>query len=81
MPAGWTADSLPKPVDLVSGFAAYASRTEASGRTLVYRREYRLTEPLLPADRHDEALKFFLAVGADEQQSLLLKATETRTPQ
>ncbi len=81
MPAGWTPDSLPEPIDLDSGFAAYASRTEESGRTLVYRREYRLTEPLLPADRHDEALKFFRAVGADEQQSLLLKTTETRTPQ
>ncbi len=46
---------------------------KAEGRTLVYRREYRLLDPLLPASRHDEALKFFLAVTAEEQQSVLLK--------
>ena len=80
LPVGWTADSLPKPVVLDAGFAAYSSRTEVAGPTLVYRREYRLIEPLLPASRHDEALKFFLAVGAEEQQSLLLKIAETRRP-
>ncbi len=80
LPDGWTADSLPKPVVLEAGFAAYSSRTEAAGRTLLYRREYRLVEPLLPASRHDEALKFFLAVGAEEQQSLLLKTGEIRRP-
>lgn len=80
LPEGWTADSLPKPVALDAGFASYSSRTEAAGPTVIYRREYRLIEPLLPASRHDEALKFFLAVGAEEQQSLLLRTTETRRP-
>jgi hypothetical protein len=80
LPVGWTADSLPKPVALDAGFASYSSRTEAAGPTLVYRREYRLIDPLLPASRHEEALKFFLAVGAEEQQSLLLKATVIRRP-
>ncbi len=80
LPEGWIAESLPKPVALDAGFAAYSSRTETAGRTFVYRREYRLTEPLLPASRYDEALKFFLAVGAEEQQSLLLKTGETRRP-
>ncbi|RPJ02262.1 MAG: hypothetical protein EHM31_00505 [Candidatus Aminicenantes bacterium] len=80
LPAGWAADSLPKPVALDAGFASYSSRTEVAGPALVYRREYRLIEPLLPASRHEEALKFFLAVGAEEQQSLLLKTTETRRP-
>jgi len=80
LPAGWTADRLPKPVALDAGFASYSSRTEAAGQTLLYQREYRLIEPLLPAPRHDEALKFFLAVGAEEQQSLLLKTAGTRRP-
>jgi hypothetical protein len=80
LPVGWTPDSLPKPVALDAGFASYSSRTEAAGPTLVYRREYRLIDPLLPASRHEEALKFFLAVGAEEQQSLLLKATVIRRP-
>ena len=77
LPEGCVPDSLPKPVALDAGFASYTSRTEASGRTIVYRREYRLAEPLLPASRSEEALKFFLAVGAEEQQSLLLKTGGT----
>lgn len=80
LPEGTVVDSLPKPTNLEAGFAAYASRTEATGRTLVYRREFRLFEPLLPASRYGEALKFFLAVGAEEQQSLLLKAGDSRRP-
>lgn len=80
LPDGLVVESLPKPSVLEAGFAAYASRTEASGRTLVYRREYRLLEPLLPASRYDEALKFFLAVAAEEQQSLLLKTAVARRP-
>jgi len=69
-----------KPVSLEAGFAAYASQIQADGRTLVYRREYRLLDPLLPASRYDEALKFFLAVAAEEQQSLLLKSAGSRRP-
>jgi transglutaminase-like putative cysteine protease len=80
IPEGWAAESLPKPVALDSGFAVYTSRTEAAGRTLVYRREFRLLEPLLPASRYDEALKFYQAVGAEEQQSLLLKTGISRRP-
>lgn len=80
IPDGRTADSLPGPVALDAGFAAYASRVEAAGRTLLYRREYRLMEPLLPASRSEEALKFFLGVAADEQRSLLLKSSEPRRP-
>ena len=80
LPDGCAVDSLPKPVSLEAGFAAYASQIQADGRTLVYRREYRLLDPLLPASRYDEALKFFLAVAAEEQQSLLLKSAGSRRP-
>ena len=80
LPEGCGVDSPPKPVDLEAGFAAYRSRTEMSGRTLVYRREYRLNEPVIPVARYGEALKFFLAVGSEEQQSLLLKTGGSRRP-
>jgi len=80
LPDGFVPDSLPKPVTLDAGFASYSSRTEASGRAIVYRREYRLIDPWLPASRYEEALRFFLAVGAEEQQSLLLRTSETRRP-
>jgi len=73
LPENCVVEDLPKPVDLDAGFALYKSATEAAGRQLVYRREYRLREPTLPAARYDEALKFYLAVGADEKQVALVK--------
>ena len=77
LPEGCAVADLPKPVNLDAGFVAYRSASEAVGRTLVYRREYRLNEPVLPASRFDEALKFFLAVGAEEQQVALVKHSST----
>lgn len=80
LPEGLAAESLPKPVDLDAGFAVYRSAAESEGRSLVYKREYRLVEPLLPAARFEEALKFFLAVGAEERQSVLLRSDGPRRP-
>lgn len=73
VPEGYLPEELPPPADLHSGFASYKSKTEAIGRTLIYRREYRMLQPILAADRFDEAAKFQLAIAADEQQSALLK--------
>ena len=80
LPEGYDVESLPKPVALEAGFAAYASQTQADGRTIVYKREYRLLDPLLPASRYEEVLKFYLALAAEEQQSLLLKSAGSRRP-
>ncbi len=80
IPEGRNPDSLPKPVAFDAGFAAYSSRTEVDGHTLVYHREYRLREPLLPASQCGDAVAFYLGVAADEQRSLILKAPETRGP-
>lgn len=73
LPPAWTVEGLPAPVELEAGFAAYRSRTEMDGGRVVYRREYRVTESVIPAARFDRAQEFFLAVGAEEQRSLLLK--------
>ncbi len=80
LPDGLVPESLPKPMDLEAGFAAYRSKVEHVDGALVYKREYRLAEPLLPAVRHEEALKFFLAVGAEEQQNALLRSRDDRRP-
>ncbi|MCX6567508.1 MAG: DUF3857 and transglutaminase domain-containing protein [Candidatus Aminicenantes bacterium] len=80
LPEGCALEGLPKPAEINAGFAAYKSSTEVNGRTLVYRREYRLIEALLAAARFDEANQFYITVGADEQQSALLKTTGSRRP-
>lgn len=70
---GLKVEGLPPAADLDPGFAVYKSRTEVSGQTLVYRRQYRLLQPVLPASRFEEAVKFFRAMDADQRQSVLLK--------
>lgn len=70
---GCRVEGLPPASNIDAGFAIYNSRTEASGRAVVYRREYRLLKPSLPAARFDDAVRFFRAMDADERQSVLLK--------
>lgn len=73
LPEGCGVEELPPAADLNPGFATYKSKTEVSGHTIVYQREYRLQRPLLPAAWFDEAVKFFRAIDSDEHQSALLK--------
>ena len=80
LPDGYEAESLPEPVVLDAGFAAYSSQIRADGPAITYAREYRLVDPLLPPSRYEEALRFYLAVAAEEQRSLLLKAVGHRRP-
>jgi Transglutaminase-like superfamily len=70
---GFRVESLPPAADVGLDFGAYKSRTEQRDRSLIYRREYRLTQPLLPAGRYEEAVRFFKAMDADQRQSVLLK--------
>jgi hypothetical protein len=75
LPEGYQIEGLPPAADLDLGFAAYSSRTEERGGALVFRREYRVVQPVLPADRFEEAVKFFRAMDADQRHSVLLKKT------
>jgi hypothetical protein len=70
---GLQVDSLPPPADVDAGFAVYRSRIEQRGRALVYSRVYRLLEPVLPASRFEDAVRFYRAMDADQRQSVLLK--------
>jgi hypothetical protein len=73
LPEGYRPEELPPAVDLNAGFAAYCSRTESAASTLVYRREYRLLRPFLPASVHGEAVMFYREMDRDERQNALLK--------
>jgi hypothetical protein len=66
-------EGLPPEAKIDAGFAVYTSSTERRDRTLVYKREYRLLQPALPAARYDEAVRFYRAMDADQRQSVLLK--------
>jgi len=68
-------EGLPPAAAIDAGFAVYKSSTERSDRSLVYRREYRLLQPRLSADRYEEAVRFFKALDADQRQSVLLKTS------
>jgi hypothetical protein len=70
---GLLVDSLPPPADVDAGFAVYKSRIEQRDRALVYSRVYRLLEPVLPASRFEDAVRFYRAMDADQRQSVLLK--------
>jgi transglutaminase-like putative cysteine protease len=73
LPEGCAIEQLPPPVMLEPGFATYRSCVETGGRTLTYTREYRVTQPVLPADRIAEAIAFYRAVEGDERQNILIK--------
>jgi len=70
---GLLVEGLPSASDLDPGFAVYKSTTEKSGRAVVYRRSYRLLQPVLPVAQFDEAVRFFRNIAIDERQSALLK--------
>ena len=75
LPGGYKVEGLPPAADLDLAFAAFSSRTEGQEHGLVFRREYRVVQPVLPADRFEEAVKLFRAMDADQRQSVLLKKT------
>jgi hypothetical protein len=74
LPAGLVLDSLPDPVEVDLGFAAYRSRTEINGTTLRYFRTYEVREPLLPAARLKEYRRLHQEIARDERAVVLLKA-------
>jgi Domain of Unknown Function with PDB structure (DUF3857) len=70
---GFGIEGLPPAADIDAGFAVYRSRTEQRDGALVYSRAYRMLQPTLAASRHEEAVRFFRAMDADQRQSVLLK--------
>lgn len=75
LPAGYKVEGLPPATEIAPGFAVYNSRTEEKEHVLVFRREYRVVRPALPAVHFEEAVKFFRAMDVDQRQSVLLKKT------
>jgi hypothetical protein len=73
LPPGYQLDSLPQPVDVDAGFAAYHSKTELVGRTLRYTRSYEIDKLSVPVDRAQQLRALFRIIEADERNEAVLK--------
>jgi hypothetical protein len=73
IPAGYTVDEVPDPVNLDVGFATYRSDVKVEGDTLRYSREYVLKKLDLAPAEYAELKKFEAVVNTDENRSAVLK--------
>jgi transglutaminase-like putative cysteine protease len=73
IPAGYTVDDLPDPVNVDMGFASYHSDVKADGNVLHYSREYVVKKLGLDADEYSELRKFESEIYTDENRSAVLK--------
>jgi hypothetical protein len=73
IPAGYTVDDLPSPVNIDTGFASYHSTVKVDGNMLHYSREYVVKKLEVGADEYSELRKFEGEVYTDENRSAVLK--------
>jgi hypothetical protein len=75
LPPGYVVEDLPPPVNEEHAFAAYHSRTEASGQTLKYSRVFELRQVSVPAAHADELKAFYRVILNDERMPAVLRRT------
>lgn len=73
IPAGYTVDDLPDPVNLDMGFATYHSVVKAEGGMLHYQREYVLKKVELDAQEYGKLRRLEGAIATDEDSDAVLK--------
>jgi len=73
IPAGYTVDDVPDPVNLDVGFATYHSEVKAQGDTLHYTRQYVLKKVELAPDQYATLRKLEGQITADENSDAVLK--------
>jgi hypothetical protein len=73
LPAGYTVDELPEPVNLDVGFASYESKSQVKGNVLHYSRTYTVREITLPAEKYADLQKLSGVIATDEQSRAILK--------
>ena len=78
LPAGYTVDEMPDPVNVNMGFAAYQSTSTVKDNVLHYTRTYTVREVALPADKYGDVQKLAGIIAADEQGRAVLKKTEIK---
>jgi hypothetical protein len=73
IPAGYTVDDLPDPVNVDVGFATYHSEVKAQGDTLHYTRQYVLKKVELDPDQYSVLRKLEGQITSDENSNAVLK--------
>lgn len=72
LPAGYTVDDLPDPVDVNAGFASYHSDVKASDGVLHYSRELIVKKLEISADDYPALRKFENEIYTDENRDAVL---------
>lgn len=73
LPEGYGIDELPSPSHTVLPFAEYESKSEKSGNTLKYTREYKVETTQVPLDKVTQLRQIFSEIDADERNMAVLK--------
>jgi Domain of Unknown Function with PDB structure (DUF3857)/Transglutaminase-like superfamily len=73
IPAGYTVDDVPDPVNVDVGFATYHSEVKADGGELHYQREYVLKKVELEPSEYGKLHKLEAAIATDENSDAVLK--------
>lgn len=73
IPAGYTVDDLPPPVDADFGFASYHSKTVVNGNVVGYTRTFEVKELSVPVNKAEDLRKFYRLIAGDERNTVVLK--------
>lgn len=73
LPAGYSVDDTPAPVDIDLDFASYHSSVTAKGSQLHYEREYVVRNVEIPASKTDDLRKLEKVILSDEKSTAVLK--------
>jgi hypothetical protein len=73
IPAGYTVDDLPPPVDAEFSFASYHAKTVVNGNVVDYTRTFEVKELSVPVNRAEELRRFYRIIAGDERNTVALK--------
>jgi Domain of Unknown Function with PDB structure (DUF3857)/Transglutaminase-like superfamily len=73
IPADYTVDDLPPPVDVDYGFANYHAKTVVTGNVVGYTRTYEVKELSVPVSKAEDLRKFYRIISGDERNTVVLK--------
>ncbi len=73
LPAGYTVDDLPSPVDADFSFASYHSKSEVNGNIIHYTRTFEVKELSVPVSKAAELKQFYRTIAGDERNAAVLK--------